>query len=115
MYIATVVVSVLFAALLALSASGKLRRDPRQVEVLERVGALKLAPALAALEFAAAAGLLIGLVWWPLGVAAAVGATLYFIGATISHLRVGDRNVSAPVVLLLVSIVAGALAVAAAA
>ncbi len=39
--------------------------------------------------------------WWPLGVAAAVGIVAYFLGAIGSHLRVRDLNVVAPAVLLL--------------
>jgi hypothetical protein len=103
MFIATIVVAVLFAVLLAASAVGKLRRDASQVAVLERVGATRMAPVLAGLELAAAAGLLVGLAWWPIGVAAGVGAALYFVGAIVAHLRVGDRAVLMPVVLLLVS------------
>lgn len=108
-FIATVVVTVLFAALLVASSVGKLRRDPAQIAVLERVGALPLAPILAALELTAAAGLLVGLLWWPLGVAAGAGAALYFMGANVAHLRVGDRAVLMPVVLLAVSLVVVAL------
>jgi len=30
-------------------------------------------------------------IWWPaLGVAAAVGLVIYFVGAVVSHVRVGD-------------------------
>jgi hypothetical protein len=39
---------------------------------------------------AAALGLVAGFVVSPLGVAAAAGLVLYFIGAIIAHLRVGD-------------------------
>ena len=43
-----------------------------------------------ACEFAAALGLVVG-IWWPLlGVAAVIGLVLYFLGAIVSHLRVGD-------------------------
>jgi len=111
MFIATIVIAVLFGALLVLSAIGKLRRDPAQVAVLEKVGAIRFAPILATLELAAAAGLLAGLAWWPIGVAAGIGAAIYFLGANIAHLRVGDRAVLMPVVLLIVSIAAVVLRV----
>jgi len=40
---------------------------------------------------AVAAGLIIGLFWTPLGIAAAVGLVLLMIGAVISHARVKDE------------------------
>ncbi|MEU4679272.1 DoxX family protein [Micromonospora sp. NPDC023737] len=112
MFVATLVVSIAFAALLAVSAAGKLKGDPMQMETLERVGAVKLRPLLAFLEFAGAAGLLVGLAWWPLGVAAGAGLVLYFAGAVAAHLRVGDRKILPPVLLLIVSLAAGALQLA---
>jgi hypothetical protein len=113
MFIATLVISLLFAALLVVSATGKLRRDPTQMATMERVGARRIVPVLATLELAAAAGLAAGLAWWPIGVAAGIGITLYFAGAIIAHLRVHDRGIVAPVVLLVVALVTLALRIAA--
>jgi uncharacterized membrane protein len=45
---------------------------------------------LAACEIAGGIGLLIGISRPKLGVAAAVGLVLYFIGAFVAHVRVGD-------------------------
>lgn len=45
---------------------------------------------IGALEVAGAAGLLVGLAWAPLGVAAAIGLTVLMIGAAAAHLRHGD-------------------------
>ncbi|MBU6347385.1 MAG: DoxX family protein [Actinomycetales bacterium] len=74
------------------SAIGKLRKDPRAIEPLTQVGVkANQVPVLAALELAAAAGLLIGLKLHPLALAAATGLSLYFIGAVIAHLRVKDK------------------------
>ncbi len=91
--IATYLAVTLLAALLAtLSGAGKIRQDPRQVKVIhETVGIpLRLFPLLAACEFAGAAGLVAG-IWWPrLGVAAGLGLVVYFVGACVSHVRVGD-------------------------
>ncbi|TDC30430.1 DoxX family protein [Micromonospora sp. 15K316] len=112
MFIATLVVSIAFAALLAVSAAGKLKGDPMQMETLERVGAMKLRGMLAFLEVAGAAGLLVGLLWWPIGVAAGIGLVLYFAGAIGAHLRVGDRAVLPPALLLVVSLAAAALRLA---
>lgn len=103
MFIAASILSVLFSALLVFSAVGKLRKDPKQMAVLELVKATKAAPLLATLEIAAAAGLLVGLAWWPVGIAAGIGAVLYFAGAIVAHLRVGDRSVTGAAVLLGVS------------
>ncbi|MGW1356469.1 DoxX family protein [Streptomyces chartreusis] len=59
---------------------------------------------LALLKFAGAAGLLIGIFYRPLGIAAAIGVVLFFIGAVISHLRVRDvKAVPVPFVLVLAS------------
>jgi hypothetical protein len=78
--------------LLALSGTLKIRRDPRSVQIIHsKVGVpLKYFPLLATLEFAGALGLLAG-IWWPvLGIAAAIGVVLYFVGAIVGHARVGD-------------------------
>ncbi|GIH26326.1 hypothetical protein Aph01nite_46360 [Acrocarpospora phusangensis] len=98
----TDIASVLLALVLLVSAYGKLRHAPSQVQTLTRVGvAQRLIPVLAALEIAGALGLLAGLFWAPIGIAAAAGVVAYFIGAVGSHLRVKDFNVTAPAVLLL--------------
>ncbi|MEV5897565.1 DoxX family protein [Nonomuraea fuscirosea] len=98
----TGIASVLLALVMLASAYGKLRLAPNQVQTLTRVGVTqRLIPVLAALEIAAALGLLAGLFWAPIGIAAAAGVVAYFIGAVGSHLRVKDFNVTAPAVLLL--------------
>jgi len=107
MYIAAIVVSALLAALLLVSARGKLVRDPVQMKTMARVGfpeeRLWL---LAAAETAGAVGLAIGLFWWPLGIAAAAGVVAYFVGATGAHLRVSDWQVTAPAALLAAALAA---------
>ncbi len=46
----------------------------------------------------------------PLGISAAIGLVLHFLGALIGHLRVGDtRGAAAPVVPLLLAIAVLAL------
>jgi hypothetical protein len=91
--IAYSVLTLIYSLGLVMSGVGKFRRDPYQVRVIHEVCRVPLAyfPFLGALEFAGAAGLLAGHLWPWLGVAAAVGVVLYFIGAIVSHLRVGDR------------------------
>ena len=52
-------------------------------------------------------GLVLG-IWWPaLGIAAAVGLVVYFVGAVVSHLRVGDvKGIGPAAFLLMVSVAA---------
>ena len=74
------VITLVLAALVAFSGLGKLRRDPRIVRIIhEVIGVpLKYFPHLAAGEFAGALGLVLG-IWWPsLGVAAGIVLVLYF-------------------------------------
>ncbi|MEU0969203.1 DoxX family protein [Streptomyces sp. NPDC005917] len=102
MFIATAIVSALLAALAVLSGIGKLRKDPLQTKVMETVGfPLDKLWLLATAELAGAAGLIVGLFWWPIGIAAAIGLVLYFVGAVASHVRVKDRATNAMLPLFL--------------
>jgi len=92
MQTAYLVITLVFALMVSYSGLGKIRHHPLQVKVVhETVGVpLKYFPLLAACEFAGAVGLVVG-IWWRLaGIAAGVGLVLYFVGAIVSHLRVGD-------------------------
>jgi hypothetical protein len=51
---------------------------------------LKYFPLLATCEFAGGVGLVIGILWRLVGIAAGIGLVVYFIRAVSSHLRVGD-------------------------
>lgn len=111
MHTAYLVITILFALMVSFSGVGKVRRDPRQVKVVhETVGVpLKYFPILAACEFAGAVGLLVG-IWWPsIGIAAGIGLVVYFVGAVVSHLRVGDIKGIGPAAFMLV-LAAGTLA-----
>jgi hypothetical protein len=104
MHVAYLVVTILLALMAAFSATGKIRRDPRQVKVVhETVGVpLRYFSLLAACELAGALGLVAG-IWWPLlGIAAGIGLDLYFVGATVGHLRVGDARGVGPAAFMLV-------------
>ena len=105
------VMTVLVALMVTFSGLGKMRRDPRQLKVIhETVGVpLKYFPLLAACEFAGALGLVVGFWWRALGMAGAIGLVIYFAGAVISHLRVGDSKGIGPAAFMLV-LAAGALA-----
>lgn len=103
MFIAYCVLALAYSAMLTLSGIGKLQPHPEAVRMIhEVIGVpLQMFPVLAALEFAAAAGLLAGIRWARLGVAAAGGAMLYFVGAIVSHLLVGDvANIGGAVFML---------------
>jgi uncharacterized membrane protein YphA (DoxX/SURF4 family) len=105
-FIAAAIVSSLLALALVASARAKLMRDPQIVEGMTRLGVpedkLWL---LATAEIGGAAGIVVGLFWWPIGVVAATAVVLYFVGAIASHLRVNDRKI-APALVMLVAAVA---------
>ena len=107
MFIALVVVTVLLTAMLVMSASMKLRTDEKVVAIIGgTVGVpARYFPVLATLELAGAAGIVAGLWLQSLGIAAANGLVLYFIGALVGHLRVGDtQNLAMPLPPLVLSI-----------
>jgi len=88
---ANIIVTVILALAALASASGKLRKSPPVVETLTRVGVkANQIPVLAVLEILGAAGILIGLGVQALGIAAAAGLVLYFLGAVVAHLKVKD-------------------------
>lgn len=101
---AYLVITVVFAAMAAFSGLGKIRRDPKIVHVIhEVVGVpLKFFSLLAACELTGALGLVLG-IWWPsMGVAAAIGLVVYFVAAIVFHLRVGDVKGMGPAAFMLV-------------
>lgn len=107
MFVVTVIVSVLVALAAAGSAAGKLTKNPQVVAALNTVGVPENRyNTLAALELAGAVGIILGLWVAPLGIAAAVGLTLYFLGAVVAHLRVNDRHIQPPAALALLAAVA---------
>jgi uncharacterized membrane protein YphA (DoxX/SURF4 family) len=107
MFIAAAIVSSLLAVALVASGRGKLVKDPQQMKTMARVGFPEdKLWVLAAAEIAGAAGVVAGLFWWPIGVAAAIGVLLYFLGAIGAHLRVKDKNFAPALVMLLVAVAA---------
>lgn len=92
----------MLAGLLAFSAVRKLRRTPAVVAEYGRSGVPEswLTP-LAILLLAALGGILVGLVWPPLGVAASAGLVAYFAIAIGFHMRSGDTaDIRNPIILL---------------
>ncbi len=109
MFIVYIVIAIILSFMLVGSGMAKLRRNPTIVHgIHEVIGVpLRWLPWLAACEIAGAAGLLIGIAWWPLGVAAAIGVIIYFIGAIVGHIRVRDfKGLPPPVVILLIAVAA---------
>jgi thiamine transporter ThiT len=108
-FVAYVVIAVLLSLALVLSASQKLRHDPSAVRIIHEVVHVPMSwfPFLAGCEVAGAIGLLVGIAWAPIGIAASIGVILYMVGALIAHLRVGDaKGIVSPLVPLALGIVA---------
>ncbi len=109
MFIAYVIIAVLLAGILVLSASLKLRGDERSVQSIHEVVGVPLSwfPWLAACEVAGAIGLLVGIAWAPIGIAAAIGVVLYMTGAVIGHIRVRDyKSIGNPAFPLVMAVAA---------
>jgi DoxX-like family len=101
MSVALAIISILLAALLAFAAVRKLSHAEHVVRTYVRVGVPEdKLDYLAMILLAGAAGLLLGLAWPPIGVAAAAGVVCYFILAIASHIRADDaRNLPTPLAL----------------
>lgn len=105
MFIAYVVVGALLALVLAGSGSAKLAKNKTIVDTLTGIGVPPgMFPFLAACEIAGAVGLIVGIWWAPLGIAAAIGTVVYFLGAVGAHLRKRDfKGVPNAVVILVLA------------
>ena len=105
MHTAYLFVTILFAAMVGFSAIAKVRRDPKVVHVIQDVVGvpLKYFPLLTACEFAGALGLVLGILLRWVGLAAGVGLVIYFTGAVVSHLRVGDVKGMGPAAFMLMA------------
>ncbi|MCZ0984810.1 DoxX family protein [Streptomyces diastatochromogenes] len=107
MFVGYVVAAVLVAVMLVFSGRGMIVKDER---VMASLNAVQVADTwrlpLAAVKFAGALGLLVGIAYRPLGIAAAVGVVLFFVGAAGAHLRVKDgKGAAFPMILVAVSAV----------
>jgi hypothetical protein len=111
MFLATAIVSALLAALMTYAAVRKLSHQPEVVASYTRVGVPEeRLDLLAATLLAGAAGLLLGLLWTPLGIAAALAIVVYFLVAIAAHIRSDDfENVPTPIAMELVALAAAAL------
>jgi uncharacterized membrane protein YphA (DoxX/SURF4 family) len=86
-----VTISLLLAVACLLPAAAKLLSHPKMRHSAARFGIpWPRYQLIGVAELAAAAGVLIGLWWHPLGVAAATGMALLLVGALITHRRAAD-------------------------
>jgi hypothetical protein len=108
MFVAAALISSLLAALLAYSAIRKLSHQHQVVATYTRVGVPEdMLNYLALVLLAGAAGLVAGLFWGPLGVAAAAAVVCYFLLAIAAHVRHGDiRNAPTPIAIELLAVAA---------
>jgi uncharacterized membrane protein YphA (DoxX/SURF4 family) len=111
MYIAAAILSALLAFVALAAGAPKLVLKGPSAQLQSHMG---LSPGLVRFigvaEVLAAVGLIVGLFWRPLGIAAAVGFAALLIGAVGFHSRAGDcsdaklrKQAMTPVVLFLVS------------
>jgi DoxX-like family len=108
MSVITAVVTVLLAAILAFAAVRKLTHRPDVVAGYAKVGVPEeRLNQLAFILLLGAAGLLLGLVWTPIGIAAAIGVVVYFLLAIAAHVRHGDtHNLPTPVAVEAIAVAA---------
>jgi len=107
MHIALDIIGGFFGLIAVGSAFGKLTKNAQVMESMAHVKVpTSLVPVLALLEIAGAAGIVAGIWSKPLGVAAALGLAVYFLGAVLAHLRVKDalKNALPPIVLTVIAV-----------
>jgi hypothetical protein len=108
-----VAASLLLATTCLLPAAGKLLGLPkmRRSAAHFRIG-WRNYQLIGVAELAAAAGILIGLRWHPLGVAAGAGMILLLLGAVITHRQAADSGKEMAPALLALAITLAYLAIA---
>ena len=111
MFLAAITLYVLVASLLVFAAIRKLSHRPDVVRAYARAGVPEawLNP-LAVMLLGGATGLVLGIFWAPLGVAAAICVAIYFLVAIGFHIRAGDlRNLGTPAAIEVLIVAALAL------
>ncbi|MGI5193224.1 DoxX family protein [Streptomyces sp. CA-288835] len=113
MYVTAAILSVLLAlATLAAGAPKALLKGDVSAGLQSHMGlSAGLVRFIGLAEVAAAVGLIVGLFWQPLGIAAAIGFALTMVGAVGFHARAGDYadpatrgNAMAPFALIALSV-----------
>ena|SRR5215475_5315298 len=91
MFVVTIVLSGLLALVFLATGGRKVPGGSAIAEEANHLGfSVRRYQVIGVLELAAVAGLLIGLAWAPLGIAAAAGLVLLMAGAAVVHRRAGD-------------------------
>jgi DoxX-like family len=94
-------IGCLLPAAAKLAGHPKMRESARHFQISWRRYRL-----IGVAELAAAAGVLAGLWWHPLGVAAAAGMAILLVGALITHKRAGDhgKDIAPALISLLIAV-----------
>lgn len=88
---AKVIVTALLAALFGFASLIKVVGLRQSLAIRDHLGVKPVQWRLIGLlELAGVAGVLVGLVWPPIGVAAAIGLALLLLGAIVFHVRASD-------------------------
>ncbi|MEV4008105.1 DoxX family protein [Actinomadura sp. NPDC049753] len=88
---AVISLSVMLALASLAGGAAKLAGAPPMRRDAQRFGlSLPAYRLIGVSEIAAAAGLLLGLLWWPIGAAASAGLVCLMTGAVTAHRRAGD-------------------------
>jgi|KBSSwiStaDraftv2_1062776.scaffolds.fasta_scaffold1741477_2 hypothetical protein len=104
MFTAYIAIAVLVSAAMTFSAFGLLTH---QKQVLTQMDALRvptaMMPFLATAEIAGTIGLIAGIWYLPLAIAAGSGVFAYFVGGVGAHLRVRDYKGAVPAAMLAIA------------
>jgi hypothetical protein len=104
-HIAALVLSIVLALVMLGSGVAKLIHAPGVVIQMEAVKVTRQQmTALGVIEAAATLGLIVGIWFPPLAVAAATGVVIYFVGAIVAHLRASDRGFQGAVAFLVLAV-----------
>ncbi|MDQ6658349.1 MAG: DoxX family protein [Actinomycetota bacterium] len=108
MHVAFVIVSIVLAVVFLGAGVSKITKQKQMVDTAAHLGfSVTQYQGIGALEVAAVVGLIVGLFWKPLGIAAAIGLVLMMIGALVFHAKAkdGPKIMSAPALLGIVALV----------
>lgn len=105
MFTAYIVVSIVAASANIFAAAVDFIRPQWLLNTMGNVGVPKSwLPVLGILKAAGALGLLIGIAIPIIGIAAASGLTLFFVGAIVTHLRARNHSIATPLIFLLAAV-----------
>jgi hypothetical protein len=108
-----VAVSLLLIAVCLIPAAGKLAGHPKMRHAADHFGIVwRRYRLIGVAELAAAAGVLVGLLWRPAGLLAAAGMMLLLLGALVTHRRARDSIREAVPALAALAVTTAYLAVA---